>query len=183
MQEVWKDIEGYEGLYQVSNLGRVKSLKGSHEKYKEKILKPRKNSNGYLRVGLCRKDFYIHRLVAQAFIPNPNNYLEVNHKDETRDNNRVDNLEWCNKTYNMNYGTIKERIGKASKGRSLGSKSARAKKVKCITTGEIFDCMTDAHKKYNIDLNCICACCKGRQKTAGKHPQTGEKLIWRYYIE
>lgn len=108
MQEIWKDIKGYEGIYQVSNLGRVRSLDRivNNRSYKGRIKVP-SNSKGYKRVGLLYKrnvNYYsIHRLVAQAFIPNPNNYEIVNHKDENRGNNRVDNLEWCDSKYNNSY--------------------------------------------------------------------------------
>ena len=78
MEEIWKDVQGYEGYYQVSNLGRVKSLERKsklNRKIKERILAPREHTGGYLRVQLSRKDFYIHRLVAETFIPNPENKL------------------------------------------------------------------------------------------------------------
>lgn len=108
--EVWKDIRGYEGLYQVSNLGRVKSLsknvKGRN--YKEIIKAPSYGGKGYYRLSLCKngknKYFYIHRLVAQAFISNPNNYPCVNHIDCNIYNNNFDNLEWCTYKYNNNHG-------------------------------------------------------------------------------
>ena len=104
--EIWKDIEGYEGLYQVSNYGNVKSLRTN------KLLNP---SNGeYKQVTLCdkgnRKTISIHRLVAVAFIENKYNYYYINHRDENKHNNYVDNLEWCNKKYNENYGTRNDRI-------------------------------------------------------------------------
>ena len=108
-KEIWKDIDGYEGLYQVSNLGRVKSLHHN----KEKILKGSYNSKGYYFVKLCKngisKSIFVHRLVAQEFIPNPDNLPIVNHKDENPRNNNVDNLEWCTQKYNANYGTVRER--------------------------------------------------------------------------
>ena len=114
MTEIWKNIEGYEGKYQVSNLGRVKSMIGQ-----EKVLHPKKHRNGHLQIGLHkdkkRKTMYIHRLVAQAFIPNPDNLPCVNHKDECPSNNNVDNLEWCTQKYNCNYGTRVDRIMETKK--------------------------------------------------------------------
>lgn len=115
MEEIWKDIEGYEGLYQVSNMGRVRSLR------RNIILKSKRETNEYERVVLSTNNipklYSIHRLVAMAFIPNPNNYPIVNHKDEDRTNNRVDNLEWCTQKYNVNYGT-----GIAKRARSQSKK-------------------------------------------------------------
>ena len=112
MEEIWKDKKDYEGHYQVSNCGRVKSIKFG----KERILKPVPNSFGYLFVNLCKdgkvKAFTVHRLVAEAFIDNPNNYKEVNHKDENKTNNIVTNLEWCDRKYNCNYGTRTEKCSK-----------------------------------------------------------------------
>ena len=114
-EEIWRDIEGYEGLYQVSNMGRVKSL-GNDKNRKEKILKPGMNNYGYLQVGLHkegkRKIFQVHRLVAQAFIPNPEELPEINHKTEIKTDNRAEFIEWCDHRYNMNYGTRNERAGK-----------------------------------------------------------------------
>lgn len=115
MQEIWRDIEGFGGCYQVSNLGRVKSLKFG----KEKILTPTINSSGYYHTCL-RKDgrsvtVYIHRIVAQAFLPNPDNLPLINHKDEDKTNNRVENLEWCSAYYNLHYGSAIENLIKSIK--------------------------------------------------------------------
>ena len=107
--EVWKDVKDYEGHYQVSDKGRVRSLKFG----KERILKPRRDGWGYLQVNFCKngeqKKFKVHRLVAQTFILNPNNLTEVNHRDEDKTNNKVENLEWCSSKYNSNYGTRTQR--------------------------------------------------------------------------
>lgn len=106
MKEIWKDIAGYEGLYQVSNLGNVKS--------KRKILKP--IDGEYKKVGLSKNGIqntlYIHRLVANAFLENSNNYTHINHKDENKHNNNVNNLEWCTNKYNINYGNAQKKKGK-----------------------------------------------------------------------
>ena len=107
MSEIWRDVVGYEGFYEVSNLGRVKNVKS------RLILTPL-NTKGYEALTLCkegkRKQLYIHRLVAMAFIPDPNNYPLINHKDEVTNNNVVENLEWCTQKYNMNYGTVINRL-------------------------------------------------------------------------
>lgn len=108
MKEIWKDIEGYEGVYHVSNLGRVKRVATN------RVLQPYRNNVGYLLVYVCkngkRKTHRIHRLVAQAFIPNPENKPEVNHLDENKSNNMVSNLEWSTRKENCNYGTRNERL-------------------------------------------------------------------------
>ena len=117
MQEIWKDIVGYKGLYQISNKGRVKSLerysyKGNRsiQKLKGRILKASIRKDNYLTVVL-RKDgkstsYLVHRLVAQAFIPNSYNYNVINHKDENKQNNDIRNLEWCSSLYNNTYNNI-----------------------------------------------------------------------------
>ena len=110
MEEEWRPVKGYEGLYEVSNMGRVKSLHRS----KAIILKQGMAHNGYMKVGLCKNGTYntkqVHRLVATAFIRNPNNYPEVNHKDCNKKNNTVDNLEWCTRGYNVRHACRNGRI-------------------------------------------------------------------------
>ena len=176
--EEWRDIVGYEGIYQVSNWGRVKSLprkiKNQYGK-EERMMTQRLDKDGYKRVGLNKdgKQIYygVHRLVAQAFIENPYNYQQVNHKDENKANNKVDNLEWCTQEYNQNYGTINERRTQKLK-----------KKVICITTGEKFDSITEASKKYNIKNRAdISKVCKGKRNYCGK--LNGKKLEWGYIYE
>ena len=124
--EIWKDVEGFEGFYQVSNLGRVKSLprlvpfkQGLYRMSSERILKYRVSEQGYALVWLCKpnikKQALVHRLVAHAFIPNPLGLPIVNHKDENPLNCHYENLEWCTYKYNSNYGTCREKISKHSK--------------------------------------------------------------------
>lgn len=113
MKEIWKDIEGYEGMYEISSLGRVKSLISNGL-----IMKQSKDKDGYCIVCLKRKSFRVHRLVARAFIQNPNNLEQVNHKDENKSNNAIDNLEWCDTIYNINYGTRNEQVRNSLQGQS-----------------------------------------------------------------
>lgn len=135
VREEWKDIVGYENLYQVSNLGNVKSLDkvimrkhGERLTVRGRVLKPM-ITKGYCYVRLTDcgnwKNERIHRLVAQAFIPNPNNLPEVNHKDENKLNNRADNLEWCTHNYNLNYGQRAKKFSASMKGKLAGTKNPR----------------------------------------------------------
>ncbi|QOP49053.1 NUMOD4 domain-containing protein [Lacticaseibacillus paracasei] len=119
-REIWKDIEGYEGLYQVSDLDRVRSLDredAQGRRIKGRVLVVSSNGKGYRQINLCQygdvKHKFIHRLVAIAFLDNPNNLPEVNHKDENKANNVVSNLEWCSVIYNNMYGTRTKRSAKA----------------------------------------------------------------------
>ena len=206
--EEWRDIEGYEGLYQVSNLGRVKSLNFNHTK-KERVLKGNPDKDGYLRVTLFkngRKTYRIHQLVALVFIPNPNNYPVINHKNENPSDNRVENLEWCTIAYNNCYGNRLKRVSEANKismkgkkthlgikhtdetknkisfknkGKLAYNRNPKAKKVRCITTGEEFGCIKEAAEKYNVTPQCIRMCCQGKYKTSGKL-NDGTRLIWKY---
>lgn len=113
--EEWKPVKGFEGKYEVSSLGRVKSLNYNKTGI-EKMLKPQKDKDGYERIGLFngtrQVHIYVHRIVAEAFVSNPSNYTEVNHKDENPSNNIAENLEWCNHKYNMHYGTRTERASR-----------------------------------------------------------------------
>lgn len=121
MEEIWKPVKDYEGLYEVSNMGRVKSLNreflcsnGQIKKNKEKILTPRDNGRGYLNVHLtkdgCHKHLYVHRLVAEAFIPNPENKKEIDHINTIKTDNRVENLRWVTRYENCNNPLTKEKI-------------------------------------------------------------------------
>lgn len=169
--EIWKDIKDYEGLYQVSNMGRVKSL-NFHRTGKEKVLKPIPNIHGYLYVHLCykikTKAYKVHRLVAEAFLPNPDNLPEVNHKSEIKSQNYVwvnedgtidpekSNLEWCSKTYNCNYGTRVQRI-----------KDKKSKSVKQLTlNGELIHIWKSAEEtnKKGFNKKCVTFCCLNSDK-------------------
>lgn len=198
----WKDIQGYEGKYQISNLGEVRSLNYKRTGNK-KILIPATTYKGYKSITLNKngkKTFFIHRLVAIHFIPNPNNYPIINHKDENPSNNLYINLEWCTAKYNNNYGTRNQRLSETQKGNKYGlgykhteetknkmsksrkgNKHPRARKVQCINNGMIFNTISEASEwSHAGSLSNIIAQIKGKQKTAGKDPQTGEPLKWRY---
>ena len=164
--EIWKDIPNYEGLYQVSNLGNIRGLYNYRGKYH--ILKPRLK-RGYHQIGLrkntIRKWFAVHRLVAQVFIANPHNCKYINHKDENKLNNSVENLEWCTAHYNNCYGTRRERV-----------KQKIAKKVLQYDLNNNFireyPSIADASKPYKT-LSNISLCCRGIYKQVYGY-------IWRF---
>lgn len=169
MEEIFKDIEGFEGLYQISNLGRVKSINYNKTR-KEKILKYRKHRYGYLMVVLFkdgkRKEILVHRLVAQAFLPNPDNLPQVNHKDENKTNNCVENLEFCDAKYNSNYGTRNERVAKSLTGVYNTKKS---KPVMCIETGVIYPSTNEVQRQLGFSRGNISQCCNGKKNTSYKY--------------
>ena len=177
MKEIWKDIEGYEGLYQISSLGKVKSLpkitfnaKGQY-KTKERILKYGKNQYGYFQISLWkdgkRKNKPIHKLIATMFIPNPKKYKIINHIDGNKQNNNIQNLEWCTQKHN-----VKEAY-------RLGLTSKRYKSVNQYDLHNNFiktwKSIAEINKKLKIDESSIVRCCKGRQNKAGNY-------IWRYTL-
>ena len=174
--EIWKDIEGSEGLYQVSNLGKVKSL-NYRRSGKEKLLKPNIRKDGYLQVSLCKnkkvKKILIHRLVAMVFIPNndPINKTEVNHISEIKSDNSVWNLEWVTPKQNANHGTRTERIAKATR-----NDKNRSKKVLCVELNKIFPSINEAGRQRGLNGGNISLCCNGKLKIAyGYH--------WEYVKE
>lgn len=160
--------------YEVSNTGKIRAL-NYRRKGIVKIKKLRKgNKNAYMHVTLHGTAFLVHRLVATAFIPNPNNLPVVNHINEDKTDNRVENLEWCTQEYNVNYGTASQ---KKSKAQSDGGYAA--KKVICIETKQVFGSIKEALEWAGITGG-VSSCCRGGQKTAGKHPETEEPLHWMY---
>ena len=161
MKEEWKDVIGYEGLYQVSNYGNVKSLKYG----KERVLKQGKNNRGYFQVSLHKeskgKCYLVHRLVSQTFIPNPQNLPFVNHIDENKQNNMVSNLEFCDAKYNNSYGTKPERIGKA-KSKPILQFNKQGTKI----IGK-YDSTRQIERELKINRGNISKCCKGKLKVVG----------------
>lgn len=175
MQEQWKDIVGYENLYKISNLGRVKSLEkvvyvglnnSKKQTRKEKIKKLNTNKNGYLFTLLSKngikKYALIHKLVAQAFIPNPKNYNCINHKDENKQNNFFENLEWCSIRYNCNYGNRNKKISI----NMMGEKHKKSKKVLCVETGIIYNSTGEVERKIGIKSDQVRKCACGNKKSA-----------------
>lgn len=173
MAEEWRDIPGYEGLYQVSSLGRVKRVKHwkvqdtkrlnkyyRYRKLPEKILSIMKRPNGYCSVNLSKgkiqKQFWVHRLVALAFLPHSEEEAEVNHKDCNPSNNALSNLEWCTHEYNINYG---DRTAKAA--------AKFEKKVRCIETGIVYSSGKAASKSTGALTSKISLVCNKKRKTAG----------------
>lgn len=171
MEEIWKDIEGYEGLYQVSSLGRVRSCERIVKRKDygdvlrpQQILKQYDNGTGYLRVVLYdnrhkSKKHYIHRLVAEVFVKNPLCLPNINHKDENKHNNNASNLEWCTQKYNINYGTRTDRMRISQGLPVVGTNIISGEKV-------FLRCIADA-KKIGLNPVVISRCCKGNGKTSG----------------
>lgn len=179
MEEIWKDIRGYEGWYMVSNLGRVKSLERTlsvtrygnihRSKFKERILKQYKNTGGYYIVELHKQDKgtqpKVHRLVAEAFIPNPYNLPCINHKDEVVTNNCVDNLEWCDYKYNNNYGTRPKRLSISNT-----NNPKLCKEIVCISNDgsetRMFSSIKEAASFLGSDTlkGAISSCCRGNRE-------------------
>ena len=173
MEEIWKDIEGYEGLYQVSNLGRVKSLK-YRQSNNENILKPQVDGGGYLMVHLWKdkkpKAMKVHRLVAQAFIPNPDSLPEVNHKSEVKTENTVDEIEWCNHKYNCNYGSRNIRSGEKRKNNGGFVVIQFTNKGDYVNE---YNSAREASRETGVLHSGICRCCQGKIQSAGG-------FIWKY---
>lgn len=200
LNEIWKDISGYEGMYQVSNFGRVKSLDRidaenhfrAGQIMKQKMTKGPGRGDGYMRVGLRngkhQKEYQVHRLVAIAFIPNPKNLPQVNHKDCNPGNNCVfinpdgsvnpekSNLEWCDAKYNINYGDRNKKTADRLRDRES---PYNWKAVNCFSlSGEFlkrYESVEKAAAETKAQANAISACCKKR-----KYYYTAGGYKWEY---
>lgn len=167
--EIWKDIPGYDNLYQVSNMGRVKSLNYNRTR-KEKLLMFSKDKYGYLRVTISKegvkKYVQVHRLVCEAFLQNPFNLPQVNHRNEDKTDNRIENLEYCDAKYNINYGMAIERRSKA-----LINNPKRSKKILCVETVVVYPSTMEIERQFGFYHNQISGCCKGKYgyKTVGNY--------------
>lgn len=169
MTEIWKDIPGYEGLYQVSNMGRVKRLEGydAGGRYREEhCLKPQVDGSNYLQVYLFKNGegtlTLVHRLVAKAFIPNPDGKPTVNHLDENKHNNAAWNLEWATRKEQMNYGSAME--------------SHKKPVVQCDLQGrrlKLWESAAAVEKNIGIHHTSVAKCCLGKLKTCHGY-------VWRY---
>ena len=185
MKEIWKDIKDYEGHYQVSNLSRVKSIKFG----KERIMK-QNIRRGYYYVCLSKngiaKNYFVHRLVAQAFIDNTDNLPQVNHKDENKLNNNVDNLEWCSVLYNNSYGTRLQKVSEKMRNRKEWSKSIDVYDLN-MNFIETLPSIEECGRKYNVSPGNVRHCCNGgfkdNKKKNGWHKATRCKnWIFKFHL-
>lgn len=188
MTEIWKDVKGYEGLYQVSSLGRVKALAKTRvvrsnrwkcvftQEFGEHILVPLLGSNGRYHFTLHneggQKSVSRARIVAEAFVPNPYGESEINHKDEDIRNDLPENLEWCNHLYNMRYGT------RTIRSRESFIKSSGKKVRQYTKTGELlkeYECISDASRATRCAGANISKCCMGKIRSLGG-------FVWKYAV-
>ena len=200
MGEEWRDIIGYEGLYMVSNLGRVKSLErydSGGRKIKERVLTGTIDKKGYIIVNLTKnnecKPLKVHRLVAIAFIPNPEDKPFIDHINTIRDDNRVENLRWCTQKENCNNEITKKKLRESLKGKGIGenngmygkkhseetkkkmseahkgSNNSNSRKVRCIELDKVFNSIVEAEEELGLFHQNISKACRGIYKTCGRY--------------
>lgn len=191
MEEVWRPVVGYEGYYIVSNLGRVKSVDrivhhsgmfSRAQKGNELVI--RTSSTGHYSTVMLskenkKKQAKVHRLVAMAFLDNPNNYQEINHKDENKQNNCVDNLEWCDRKYNENYGTKRQRCVAHTDYKKIAMKKSKAVNQMSLDGNivKIWKSLTEINKELGFSQGNISMQCNG------KHPNPLYGFLWRWADE
>lgn len=172
MEEIWKPVVGWEGLYEVSNLGNVRSAYGN-------ILKFQNIARGYSGVTLsCRKNNkkklrYVHQLVAEAFLGNPENLHDINHKNEIKTDNRVENLEYCDRKYNVNYGTAIERKRQKM---YENTKQRFPDVLQYDLEGNLLSVYSnagEASRLTGMSQFSICRCCRGERRRYGNY-------VWKY---
>lgn len=189
--EVWKSIRGYENIYEVSNLGRVRSLKHIVEQvgnkgtlftrcYDGRVLTQRADIGGYpcvcLSNGSSKKTIQVHKLVAKAFVPNPNNFPQINHKDENKSNNHSDNLEWCTPSYNCNYGTRIDKII-AKTGKTIGQFDKEGNFIRT------FPSVSEASRTLGISISSIASMANGRKRVKNGKEYERKSVggfVWRW---
>ena len=173
MQEIWKDIKGFEGMYQVSNMGNVKSLNYNHTN-ESKMLIPLKRKDGYLKVRLYKNKgygtFFVHRLVAETFIKKVPNKIIINHKDGNKSNNRVNNLEWCTQKENVNHAY---KIGRKKLTRYYGRTRIVGQYDLNNNLIKIWETLSDIEKELGFDDSAIWCCCNNKTKKS-------YNFIWKY---
>lgn len=151
---MFKDIPGFEGHYAATSCGRIWSHKS------QKFLKPTSNGAGYLVVNLSKEGkiyrFYVHRLVGLTYLPNPDNLPQINHKDENKQNNNINNIEWCDCQYNINYGEHNKK-----------SSESRKQPVYCVELDRVFDSAKQAGEELGISRANISSCLAGRRLSVG----------------
>ena len=160
MEERWKEVFGYDVLYEISDSGRLRTKHHGRQGYlnRYRYVEPVDNGHGYLKFNFMKsgiqKTVYVHKLVADAFVENPNGYAEVNHIDENKANNRFDNLEWCTHKQNCNHGT-----------RNIRSSKKKMMSVRCVETGQVFESIKAAAAYIGVANTALCNCLNKRSKS------------------